>query len=150
MYLHVTFEVLNNEKNGAERIFEKIISCLRFIINTCCYFESCSKQSYSGPSNVNFTVDLSNSGNAALAAAGGSLVANGVIIIHIGGSVYHAFSATCTHAGCTVGYSSGTIFCPCHGGTYSPNTGAVTGGPPPSGLTAYTVTQSGTVLTIKS
>jgi Rieske Fe-S protein len=113
-------------------------------------FESCSKQSYSGPSNVNFTVDLSNSGNAALAAAGGSLVANGVIIIHIGGSVYHAFSATCTHAGCTLGYSSGTIICPCHGGTYSPNTGAVTGGPPPSGLTAYTVTQSGTVLTIKS
>ncbi len=112
--------------------------------------ESCSKQSYGGPTNVNFTVDLSNSANAALAVAGGSLLTNGVIIIHTGGTVYHAFSATCTHAGCTVGYSRGSIICPCHGGTFNPTTGAVTGGPPPSGLTSYAVSQSGSVLTIKS
>jgi thiosulfate dehydrogenase (quinone) large subunit len=45
-----------------------------------------------------------------------------------------AFSAVCTHAGCTVGYQSGEIVCPCHGGTYSAATGAVTGGPPPAPL----------------
>jgi thiosulfate dehydrogenase [quinone] large subunit len=45
-----------------------------------------------------------------------------------------AFSAVCTHAGCTVGYQSGVIVCPCHGATYDPQTGAVTGGPAPSGL----------------
>jgi thiosulfate dehydrogenase [quinone] large subunit len=45
-----------------------------------------------------------------------------------------AFSAVCTHAGCTVGYEGGQIVCPCHGGTYSATTGQVTGGPPPAPL----------------
>ncbi len=45
-----------------------------------------------------------------------------------------AFSAVCTHAGCTVGYEGGQIVCPCHGGTYDPSTGRVTGGPPPAPL----------------
>jgi len=45
-----------------------------------------------------------------------------------------AFSAVCTHAGCTVGYDGSEIYCPCHGGTYSAETGEVTGGPPPAPL----------------
>ena len=45
-----------------------------------------------------------------------------------------AFSAVCTHAGCTVGYESGVIVCPCHGGEYSAETGAVIAGPPPAPL----------------
>ncbi|HET6570828.1 MAG TPA: Rieske (2Fe-2S) protein [Solirubrobacterales bacterium] len=45
-----------------------------------------------------------------------------------------AFSAVCTHAGCTVGYEGGTIVCPCHGGEYSAETGAVIAGPPPAPL----------------
>lgn len=45
-----------------------------------------------------------------------------------------AFSAVCTHAGCTVGYENGVIICPCHGGEYDPKTGAVIAGPPPAGL----------------
>jgi thiosulfate dehydrogenase (quinone) large subunit len=45
-----------------------------------------------------------------------------------------AFSAVCTHAGCTVGYEGGVIYCPCHGGEFSPETGEVIAGPPPSGL----------------
>src|SRR5512133_2852815 len=36
-----------------------------------------------------------------------------------------AFSAVCTHAGCTVGYQGGEIVCPCHGGVYSAQTGEV-------------------------
>jgi Rieske Fe-S protein len=47
---------------------------------------------------------------------------------------WKAFSATCTHAPCTVQYAGSAISCPCHGGTYNPNTGAVTGGPPPAPL----------------
>ena len=114
--------------------------------------ESCSKQNTSGPSNVNFTLDITAAGNAALKAVGGSLVANGVLVIRSSSATFNALSATCTHAGCTVGYNSGAVQvqCPCHGGTFSPSTGAVLGGPPPSPLTKYTATLSGNILTVKS
>jgi thiosulfate dehydrogenase (quinone) large subunit len=54
-----------------------------------------------------------------------------------------AFSAVCTHAGCTVGYEGGTIICPCHGGEYSAETGEVIAGPPPTGLAPKRVVESG-------
>lgn len=54
-----------------------------------------------------------------------------------------AMSAVCTHAGCTVGYQNGQIVCPCHGATYDPRTGAVTGGPAPQGLAPKRVVESG-------
>ena len=114
--------------------------------------ESCSKQSYAGPSNINFTLDLTNSANAVLNTVGGYLVVNGIIVIRYSTTVFDALSATCTHAGCTVGYvpARSQVYCGCHGGTYDPSSGAVLGGPPPSALTKYTVTQSGNTLTIKS
>jgi len=114
--------------------------------------ESCNKQGFAGPANVNFTLDLTNAANAALKTAGGSLISNGVIVIRVNASTFDALSATCTHAGCTVGYnaSRGTVVCPCHGGTYSPSAGAVLSGPPPSGLTTYTTSLNGNILTVKS
>lgn len=60
------------------------------------------------------------------------------ILVSLGGQ-WKAFSATCTHQPCTVGYSGSQIQCPCHGGTFDPNTGAVTGGPPPTKLPEYGV-----------
>jgi thiosulfate dehydrogenase (quinone) large subunit len=54
-----------------------------------------------------------------------------------------AFSAVCTHAGCTVGYEGGVIVCPCHGGEYSAETGEVIAGPPPSGLAPKKVLEAG-------
>jgi thiosulfate dehydrogenase (quinone) large subunit len=56
-----------------------------------------------------------------------------IVIREPDGSV-KAFSAVCTHAGCTVGYQGGTIVCPCHGGEYSAETGEVLAGPPPAPL----------------
>jgi Rieske Fe-S protein len=57
-----------------------------------------------------------------------------------------AYSAVCTHAGCTVGYEGGQIVCPCHGATYDPQTGAVTGGPAQAPLASRKVTeQSGEI-----
>jgi thiosulfate dehydrogenase [quinone] large subunit len=54
-----------------------------------------------------------------------------------------AFSAVCTHAGCTVGYEGGTIVCPCHGGEFNAETGEVIAGPPPSGLAPRKVLEVG-------
>jgi cytochrome b6-f complex iron-sulfur subunit len=112
--------------------------------------ESCSKQA--GTNGVNFTLDLTNPANAGLNIVGGYLVTGEVIVIKYTASQFVAFSAVCTHAACTVGYSSSAsqIVCPCHGGTFSPATGAVISGPPPSQLAKYTVTQIGSILTVQS
>ena len=62
---------------------------------------------------------------------------------------FKAFSAVCTHMGCTVaGVANGTITCPCHGSTYDMATGQVTGGPAPAPLPSKTVTVSGGSITI--
>lgn len=60
------------------------------------------------------------------------------MLLNLGG-VWKAFSATCTHAPCTVQYSGSQIQCPCHGGTFDPSNGNVTGGPPPTRLPEYGV-----------
>jgi Rieske Fe-S protein len=58
---------------------------------------------------------------------------------------FHGFSATCTHAGCTVGsVSDGTINCPCHGSRFSVTNGAVVNGPATSPLPPVSVTVQGT------
>jgi cytochrome b6-f complex iron-sulfur subunit len=50
----------------------------------------------------------------------------------------HAFSAKCTHEGCTVTFLPGqsVIWCPCHDGRFDLN-GRVLSGPPPRPLTQY-------------
>jgi thiosulfate dehydrogenase (quinone) large subunit len=65
------------------------------------------------------------------------------IVIRANDGKLTAFSAVCTHAGCTVGYENGVIYCPCHGGEYDPNTGAVIAGPPPAGLEPKKVIEAG-------
>lgn len=65
------------------------------------------------------------------------------VIVRQADGTLTAFSAVCTHAGCTVGYQGGVIACPCHGATFDPQTGAVTGGPAPQGLAQRTVLERG-------
>jgi thiosulfate dehydrogenase [quinone] large subunit len=57
---------------------------------------------------------------------------------------FRAFSAVCTHAGCTVAFVKGSeqFQCPCHGGVYDAKTGQVLGGPPPAPLGRITVHES--------
>lgn len=62
-------------------------------------------------------------------------------VVHPSGNTFVAFSAVCTHAGCTVEFNPGNLqfVCPCHGGTYDARTGRVLAGPPPSPLPSITV-----------
>jgi len=99
------------------------------------------------------------------AAAGGSSDAIKVADIPVGGGKvfdatkvvvtqpkageFKAFSAVCTHKGCTVGsVADGKIKCPCHGSMYDMTTGKVVGGPAPAPLASKKVTVSGDSLTV--
>ncbi len=45
-----------------------------------------------------------------------------------------AFSAICTHMGCTVAPAGSELHCPCHGSVYDASTGRVLSGPAPRPL----------------
>ena len=77
---------------------------------------------------------------------GGKILADKKIVITQPQSgAFHAFSAVCTHAGCTVGsVSGGTINCPCHGSRFNIANGAVVNGPASSPLPPVNITVQGT------
>ena len=60
------------------------------------------------------------------------------MLIHGADDSWVAFSAVCTHLGCTVKFEPelNRIHCSCHGGTYDPHTGKNISGPPPKPLKA--------------
>lgn len=59
-----------------------------------------------------------------------------------------AFSAKCTHRGCTVAAKGAQLVCPCHGSIYETATGKVVKGPAPKALPAVTVkVEDGQVVT---
>jgi Rieske Fe-S protein len=68
-----------------------------------------------------------------------------IVITQPQSGTFHAFTAVCTHAGCTVGsVSSGTINCPCHGSRFSINNGSVVNGPAASPLAPINIKVQGT------
>jgi Rieske Fe-S protein len=79
-------------------------------------------------------------GQAIAATSGGKPI----IIARPTASTVAAFSAICTHAGCTVAPAAAELHCPCHGSKYNALTGAVLQGPAPKALTSIPVKVSGT------
>jgi len=117
-----------------------VAMCFSGVTGASMFLESCQKSKKSttpqGPS-VNFTLDLTQSSNAALNTSGGSVASHSVVIINSGGS-FIALAETCTHQGCNVYYSKSNnlLMCPCHGANFNMN-GDVTAGPAPSPLKKY-------------
>jgi Rieske Fe-S protein len=52
------------------------------------------------------------------------------VLVHLESGDFVAYSAVCTHQGCTVAYKNGQLACPCHGSLFDPaDGGAVITGP---------------------
>jgi nitrite reductase/ring-hydroxylating ferredoxin subunit len=57
------------------------------------------------------------------------------VLVHLDDGDFVAYSAVCTHQGCTVAYKDGNLACPCHGSVFDPADGAaVVAGPAPRPL----------------
>ena len=103
-----------------------------------------------GSGNI-FTTDLSSQ----LPNIGNSVVQQGVILVRIAaGNTAAAFTAVqvaCTHQGTSIDYNTGQglFICPLHNSEFS-KTGAVIQGPATSALQKYTVTVTGTTLTVSA
>jgi len=60
---------------------------------------------------------------------GSGVIVEDIVVTQPSAGVFNGFSATCTHAGCTVSeVAGGTINCPCHGSKYNLD-GSVANGP---------------------
>jgi Rieske Fe-S protein len=67
-----------------------------------------------------------------------------VVVTQPSAGEFKAFSAVCTHMGCTVNQiADGRIDCPCHGSEYSIKNGAVLAGPAPKPLPAKQIKITG-------
>jgi cytochrome b6-f complex iron-sulfur subunit len=117
---------------------------------TC--IESCKKSNTApqGPSNVDFSLDLSDPANSILNSPGKYLYNQGVIVARGKNSNFIAVAATCTHEGGTVIYQSGddNFYCTLHGSLFKDD-GSVQRGPAAIPLKQYTCTLSGNVLHVK-
>jgi Rieske Fe-S protein len=70
-----------------------------------------------------------------------------VVVTQPVGGKFLAFSAVCTHQGCTVAsVSDGTINCPCHGSAFRIQDGSVAGGPASTSLSKVQITVEGTTI----
>lgn len=74
---------------------------------------------------------------------GSGVIVDKVVVTQPTAGVFKGFSATCTHAGCTVNkIADGTIDCPCHGSKYNLD-GSVAHGPAQKPLPAENITVQG-------
>jgi Rieske Fe-S protein len=95
-----------------------------------------------GNSSLPKTTDVPVGGGVVVAAAD-------VVITQPSAGQFKAFSATCTHQGCTVAdVSGGTINCGCHFSKFSATDGSVKNGPATQPLPEKKITVSGTSISV--
>ncbi|MBK3571378.1 Rieske (2Fe-2S) protein [Streptomyces sp. MBT62] len=109
----------------------------------------CSKYGDSSDSSGSSSVKASGGQELAKTAdipvGGGKILkAQKIVVTQPKKDEFKAFSAICTHQGCTVSaIANGTINCPCHGSKFNIADGTVAGGPAPKPLPAEQITVEG-------
>lgn len=100
------------------------------------------------PTGIDFNLDIS---TGALAANGGYLVTKGLVIARTLAGDFLAVSASCTHEGTNVKYSSSgnNFVCPNHNSQFT-NKGVVTQGPATANLKEYNTALTGNTLRVFS
>jgi cytochrome b6-f complex iron-sulfur subunit len=121
-----------------------VITCLG-----CSKKNDVSNSSVSGPTNIDFTLDLSLSANAALLNNGGYLATNGVLVARTTAGAYIAVQLSCTHENYPLVYqgSANHFYCNNHGSAFT-EAGVVLNSPARSNLTVYKTTLTGTSLRV--
>jgi cytochrome b6-f complex iron-sulfur subunit len=130
------------------------ISAASFAIMNCA---GCAKNSdgpssgTTGPTTLNFTLDLNASSNAALLNNGGFLISNDVIVVRKSAGNYIALQRSCTHENYSLTYqpSNSRFYCSNHGATFT-ESGAVSNGPANRSLSVYKTELTGTNLRVYS
>ena len=111
---------------------------------------SCSNESVTPASNVDFTLDLTNASYTKLNTVGNYVIANGVVVARVSSTSFAAVTQVCSHEGrANVIYSGGGFYCTVHGATYS-TTGTGTNSTGSRGIKAYQTTLAGTSLHVFS
>ncbi|MFM6914786.1 MAG: Rieske 2Fe-2S domain-containing protein [Aquirufa sp.] len=111
---------------------------------------SCSNESVTPASNVDFTLDLTNAAYTKLNTVGNYVIANGVVVARVSSTSFAAVTQVCSHEGrANVIYSGGGFYCTVHGATYS-TTGTGTNSTGSRGIKAYQTTLAGTSLHVFS
>jgi nitrite reductase/ring-hydroxylating ferredoxin subunit len=95
--------------------------------------------------SAGITVDASK-----VPVGGGTVLAKDkVVVVQPTKGDFKAYTAVCTHQGCTVGkVEGGEIICPCHGSHYSIKDGSVVSGPAPAPLAGKKVTVDGSEISV--
>ncbi len=111
---------------------------------------SCTNESVTPASSVDFTLDLTSATYSKLNTVGNYVIANGIVVARISSTAFAAVTQVCSHENkANVIYSGGGFYCTQHGATFS-TTGAGTNANGSKGIKAYQTTLSGTNLRVFS
>ncbi|WP_194926647.1 Rieske (2Fe-2S) protein [Catenulispora pinisilvae] len=114
-----------------------------------CASSNSSSGGSGGSSSVNGTVTVASSS----VPVGGGFVDqnNNIVVTQPTAGQYKAFSAICTHQGCTVGgVTNNRIVCPCHQSVFSATDGSVINGPATRPLSPMDAALNGTNVDVTS